>query len=101
MGRMKELYAQHVMDDVVIEAKLLYPDDKPAQRQYINDTLDSYLRDYRYQKMREIENEEELEMDFLEEQRIASEIACDEYNIQPTEEQIHQFYKDRQRHINP
>lgn len=101
MKRTKDKLEHHYMDDVVIEAKLLYPDDKPAQRQYINDTLDSYLRDYRYQKMKEIEDEEELDDICWDEQDLASEIACDVNDVQPSSDQIHEFYRERQKHITP
>lgn len=84
MGRIKELINdQHYMDDVIIEAKLRYPNDKPAQREYINNTLDCYLRDYYYQKMKEIEDEEKLDDVYWDEEDLASKIACDDNDVQP------------------
>lgn len=109
MTRTKDKLEQHYMDDVVVEAKLLYPNDKPAQREYINNTLDCYLRDFEYQKMREIEDEDELDDVYWEEKSIASQKAAEACEVdfnkpsfrKPELKQLHKSYADRQRHINP
>ena len=41
------------MSEALIRAWSLYPDDKPARREFINNYADSLIRDYRYTMMRE------------------------------------------------
>lgn len=48
-------------EELVKQAEELFPDDKPARRQYINVTIDFMVRDYDYEMMRTDLSEEELD----------------------------------------
>lgn len=48
-------------EELVKQVEELFPDDKPARRQCINDTIDSMVREYDYEMMRTDLTEEELD----------------------------------------
>lgn len=55
---------QHIdlqFEELLKQVERLFPDDKPARRQCINDTIDSMIRDYNYVMMCTDLTEEEVD----------------------------------------
>lgn len=48
-------------EELVKQVEELFPDDKPARRQYINVIIDSMVREYDYEMMRTDLTEEEVD----------------------------------------